>query len=414
MGSVATFPVHLLDVNVAEALPAQWTFPDRYVAARVLLRRRAETVGVVQIDTPGGVLPAEQLLAAVRREFPGALDEDPDAETRDEIRRLVRATAPPASVILCTRGRPQYLSACVASLLDLDYADVEIIVVDNGSPDDDVQGLIADLIADRPDARVRLIAEPTPGLSFARNTGLRAAAGSFIAFTDDDAIVDPGWLAELWHAIAGVPGAAVSTGLVLPAELETQAQVWFEEFGGHSKGRAFSRQVIDPLEPGCQHPLYPLPAFGAGVSMGFRADALDEIGGFDPALGAGSPAGGSEDTAIFSQVLLNGHALVYTPDAIVRHYHRPDLAALERQLAGYGRGLTAYYTKMVLDRPRLLLELARLAPTALHDLLSGGSTRNAGLGEEFPRELTRGQVKGMLDGPRAYLRGRRAIRRRAA
>jgi GT2 family glycosyltransferase len=166
--------------------------------------------------------------------------------------------------------------------------------------------------------------------------------------------------------------------------------------------------VIDPLDPTAQNPLYPLPAFGAGVSMAFHRKILDEIGGFDPALGAGTPAGGSEDTAVFTQVLLHGYALVYTPDAIVRHHHRPDLAALRVQLAGYGRGLTAYYTKLVVENPRLLGELLKLAPVALHDLLAAGSLRNQPLGADFPRELAHAEVLGMLTGPVAYLKGKRA------
>jgi glycosyltransferase involved in cell wall biosynthesis len=403
----ATFPVRLLDVDLYDPLSEHWTADPRYVRAGVLLRRRTETVGVVEVETPEGVLTRDALLHTVEQELPGALIHDPErAQERAEIRQLVRATAPRASVILCTRGRPQYLPACLASLVAIDYPDFEVVVVDNGAPEDDVDGLVASF----EDSRLRVLREPKPGLSFARNTGLRAAEGSFVAFTDDDAIVDPDWLIALWEAIETQPGAAVATGLVLPAELETQAQVWFEEFGGHSKGRAFARQIVDPMSPDCQHPLYPLPAFGAGVNMGFRIEALEEIGGFDPALGAGSPAGGSEDTAVFSQVLLRGHALVYTPDAVVRHYHRPDVAALERQLAGYGRGLTAYYTKLVLDRPRLLWELGKLAPTAVRDLLSDSSVRNSGLGDDFPREFTRAQVRGMLQGPLAYLRGRHAVR----
>jgi glycosyltransferase involved in cell wall biosynthesis len=411
--AAASGPIGLLDIDVAAPLPDSWSTGTRYARARVLVRRGTRALGLLDVQTPNGVLTRADVLQAAGRAFPEALSpEAVEEHARAESRVLARASAPSASVILCTRGRPEYLSACVRSLLRIDYPAVEVVVVDNGSPEDDVPGLIADLHAEHPDRDIRVIAEPTPGLSFARNTGLRAAKGSFIAFTDDDAVVDPDWLSELWHAVASVPGAAAATGLVLPAELETEAQVLFEEFGGHSKGRAFARQIIDPLQAGCQHPLYPLPAFGAGVNMAFRVEALDEIGGFDPALGAGSPAGGSEDTAVFSQVLLNGHSLVFTPDAIVRHYHRPDFAALERQLAGYGRGLTAYYTKMVLERPRLILELARLAPTALHDLLNSDSVRNEGLSKEFPPELTKAQIRGMLEGPRAYLRGRRAVRRR--
>ena len=420
-GARPAAPVGVLDVDLAVPFPDSWPLdgePHRYARAQVLVRRASSTVGVVEVTTTDGAVTSAALIAALERQLGLRLPGDrtvPPAGVAPDLR-----AAPLATVVLCTRGRPEYLSTCLRSLLRLRYPSYELVVVDNGSPADDVAGLVREVTGDAAGAdvgalpTVTLVAESTPGLSVARNTGLRVAAGSFVAFTDDDAVTDPAWLAELWRAVATTPGAAGATGLVLPAELETRAQQLFEQFGGHSKGRAFTRQVIDPIEPGSQHPLYPLPAFGAGVNMGFRAEALREVGGFDPALGAGSLAGGSEDTALFSQVLLNGHSLVYTPDAVVRHYHRPDLAALERQLAGYGRGLTAYYTKMVVDRPRLAVELARLAPTALRDLMARDSTRNAGLPDDFPGELTRAQVRGMLEGPWAYLRGRRAARRSAA
>ena len=144
--------------------------------------------------------------------------------------------------------------------------------------------------------------------------------------------------------------------------------------------------------------------------MAFLREVLEAAGGFDPALGAGSPAGGSEDTAMFSQALLSGYAIVFTPDAVVRHHHRVDEGSLRRQLAGYGRGLTAYYTKMVIQRPRLAIELVKLTPLALRELFQSDSIRNAPIAADFPRDISRGEVRAMIHGPAAYLRGRRRER----
>ncbi len=416
-------PIRLLEIDLGAGLSDIEPEPGErgYPTARVLVRRFGRVLGILDVPTPLGRLGASGVAAAVEAQLgvpagPGESERDRADHAFLAQRRDALASAPPASVVLCTRGRPQQLPDCLRSLLRLQYPQVDLLVVDNGSPEDGVEQLMrevaADVLGDAGDAHVsvRVVVEPRPGLSRARNTGVHHARGDFIAFTDDDAEVDPEWLTQLWQALASAAGAGCATGLVLPAELETQAQIWFEEFGGHSKGRALVRQVIDPVEKRAQHPLYPLPAFGAGVNMAFRREVLEEAGGFDPALGAGSPAGGSEDTAMFSQALLNGHSIVFTPHAIVRHHHRPGEAALRSQYAGYGRGLTAYYTKMLLERPRLALELARLAPTALRDLLSADSMRNAPIPADFPRDITRGEVRGMLRGPAAYLRGRRRER----
>ncbi len=394
-----------------------------YSRVRVLVRRHSRVLGVIDIETQGGALSGKEVRAAVEAQIgPQASAGDAAARSRDvefaERRARALADAPAASVVLCTRGRPTQLPACLRALLLLRYPRFELLVVDNGEPSDGVELLVDEIATevfggwDRLPAGLglRVIAEPRRGLSWARNTGIQHAIGDVVAFTDDDAEVDPYWLLELWRALSEVPGSGCSTGLVLPAELETQAQLWFEEFGGHSKGRSCTRQVIDPLDPQAQNALYPLPAFGAGVSMAFRRAVLQDIGGFDPALGAGTPSGGSEDTAVFSEVLLGGHALVFTPDAVVRHHHRPDLESLSKQLAGYGRGLTGYYTKMVIEHPRLALELLKLAPRAVHDVLAADSARNSPLSADFPRQLTRGQVRGMLKGPGAYLQGRRLCR----
>ena len=85
---------------------------------------------------------------------------------------------------------------------------------------------IACLFARR--ARLWLLDEPHAGLDFARNRAMREATGDWIAFLDDDTVVDSGWLCGLQAAWTECPDASAVTGLVLPYELETEAQLLFE------------------------------------------------------------------------------------------------------------------------------------------------------------------------------------------
>jgi cellulose synthase/poly-beta-1,6-N-acetylglucosamine synthase-like glycosyltransferase len=85
---------------------------------------------------------------------------------------------------------------------------------------------IFQLVAQMPD--IRYVQEPRPGLSVARNTGIRQSKGDIIAFTDDDVTVHPNWIARLQQSFPD-PQVMAVTGLVLPAELETEAQFIFEK-----------------------------------------------------------------------------------------------------------------------------------------------------------------------------------------
>jgi len=420
-------PALVADVELTEPLPAiAAATPDgrRIERAWLLIRVCTEPVGSVLLPVgPQGLSSADLAQAlwtelghelrrrGVRARFPAGADEP--AFTRDGpspylLRRAeVLRDAPPITVVICTREHPTELARCLESVLDQHHPASRVLVVDN-APRGDATREVAARAATR--GPVEYLPAPRPGLSHARNVAVAAAPGEYLAWIDDDEVADPYWVAELARAFVDHPDADVVSGVIVPGELTTDAQLLFEEFGGHSKGRGFTPAVFAPATAHRQSPLYPLPPFGTGGNMAFRPGVIERIGGFDTALGAGSPAMGSEDTLAFTQVLLGGGTIVYHPGALVRHYHRRDLAGLRRQLVGYGTGLTAAYTSLLHREPALLLPLLRLAPTALRDLRRPDGPRLAGLGEDFPRDLLTANRRGMLHGPRAYLRGRRMAR----
>jgi glycosyltransferase involved in cell wall biosynthesis len=422
-------PATVLDLDLAEPLPAiAGVAPDgrRVLQAWVLVRLFTEPLGTVLTDVPEQGLRPADLAAAIGAELGTALAPrlaglgltalpidgitpatEPEFLAR---RRAVLADAPPITVVVCTRERPGALARCLDSLLGQAYPDFRILVVDNAP----VTGATAEVV--RSAARrgpVSYLREERAGLSFARNAAVAAAPGEILAWIDDDEYADVNWLAEVARALAEHPEADVVSGVIVPAELETRAQLWFEQFGGHSKGRGFRPDVFSPATAHRQSPLYPLPPFGTGANMTFRPGVIERIGGWDTALGAGTPAMGSEDTLAFTQVLVGGGTIVYQPTAVTHHYHRRDLEGLHKQMVGYGAGLTAAYTSLLLKRPGLLWPLLKLAPGALRDLTSKDSLRVSTLRDDFPRELLTANRKGMLAGPRAYLKGRRAARAKA-
>jgi GT2 family glycosyltransferase len=302
-------------------------------------------------------------------------------------------------VVVSTRDRPEELERSLSSLLVQRYADFEIVVVDSAPSTDATELLVRTLAAT--DSRLRYLRESLPGLSRARNRGLAEARGWFIAFTDDDVRVDAGWLGALASGFAVSEDVGCVTGLSLPAELESPAQVLFEQFGGFRGG--FERIVFDGTAPRDGDPLYPyrLGAFGSGLNMAFRGDAIRRLGGFDLSLGAGSPTGGGEDIDAFIRLVRGGGRLVYEPRAIVWHYHRREIAGLRRQLRGSGSGMSALMTKLLLSRSSRVDLLCRTRP-GFRYLLSSSSPKNEKKGPEYPRSLTWAELVGVLLGPFMY------------
>ena len=236
-----------------------------------------------------------------------------------------------ASVVICTRDRPAQLARCLASLPQQSRPPDEVIVVDNASRSAETREVASS-------AGARYLREDRPGLDFARNTGLVSAGSDIVAFTDDDTELHPRWLERLTAAFDDEQILAV-TGLVLPAELDTEAQWMFEESWGF--GRGYARRDFGPdFYRSTRARGTPTWEFGAGANMAFRRSVVDAVGLFDERLGAGA-AGCSDDSEYWYRIVSGGWTCRYEPSAVVFHHHRPDDARLRDQIFQYMRGHVA-------------------------------------------------------------------------
>ncbi len=429
--SVAFLPARMMEVELTrplvDILPARSLTGEWYRRARLLVRLHAQPLGVVEVQLYKTGLSGADCASTIWNELAQVINDhlqndglrpiatltaeglDVDATPRCvRERETLLAEAPAISIIVATHDRPGELAVCLRSLLALAYPCYEIIVVDNAPR----RPAAADVVQRFDGAiKVRYLREEVPGLAMAHNRGLREVHNPIVAITDDDVIVDRHWLAELVRGFSSSDRVACVTGMILPAELETPAQEWLEQFGGFAKG--YVPRVFDLADNRPGGPLYPYAAgaFGSGANMAFKTAILNRLGGFDPALGAGSAASGGDDLAAFFQIIAAGYQLVYQPSALIHHRHRREYLGLRQQAYGYGVGLTAYLTKTLLDKPSRVFDFMLRAPAGLAHLMNPRSPKNRKKQADYPDELSWLERKGMLYGSFAYLRSRRQLRR---
>ena len=400
--------------------------------ARVLVRVHGEPLGYLTVPTgPGGPhLSAvsqvalarfgQEVAAHLRSEglagdipmagdgpLPGPGPSCPNAVESDAL----------VSVVVCTRDRSEILAGCLDGLRALTHPRLEMVIVDNAPSDERARDLV-EAVA-RTDPRFRYVREPRPGLSRARNAGLAAARGTYVAFTDDDVTVDPGWVQGLLRGFRRRDDVGCVTGMVCTAGINGPAEEYFDARAAAWSGR-FGPGVFGP-DDGDLDPLYPYrpSLFGTGANCAVDRRFFAGLGGFDEALGAGTRSLGGEDLDAFVRVLRAGRAIAYEPSAIVWHRHRADRSALMRQMYGYGTGLTAFLTKNLLQ-PATRADVLRRVPSGLRRIAGigrGTAERLAASAEGGAATAVRpGGVLvrewlGLLAGPGLYIRARADARR---
>lgn len=345
-------PYTTIEIEVTEPLPTI-SLSDSDTGIALILRRKDNPMGFLMQALPAkSVLTPEDLAQFIAKEAGTKLLQE---SIRDDlIPTASLAHFPSLTVAICTKDRPENLARCLQSLLNLQTPDLklEILVIDNAPSDERTNELVKSLQS------VRYVREPKPGLDFARNRALHSATGELLAFLDDDVVIDRKWLEGLMEAWAENPDAAAFTGLVLPYELATDAQILFEQRGGFRRG--FEKIRYGQVLPG--NPLHPCGAgiFGAGCNMAFRREILLKIGGFDDALDTGAPLPGGGDLDIFYRVIRAGYPLVYEPKYLVFHQHRREYEKLRRQYWTWGLGFMAFVVKCYQTDPIQRSQLRRL------------------------------------------------------
>jgi GT2 family glycosyltransferase len=216
---------------------------------------------------------------------------------------------PRVSVVVASYQGERTLKACLDSLARLNYPDYEVILVDDGSAEATRQIALA-----HPNVRY-FRHEKNLGLSVARNTGIAAATGEIVAFTDSDCRADEDWLYYLVGDLLGSEFAGIGGPNLLPAEDSLVAAAVMASPGGPAHVMLTDRQAEHI--PGC--------------NMAFYKRALAQIGGFDPIF---HQAG--DDVDLCWRLDQAGLKIGFSPAACVWHYRRSTIGAYLRQQRGYG------------------------------------------------------------------------------
>jgi GT2 family glycosyltransferase len=217
--------------------------------------------------------------------------------------------SPKVSVVICSYNGDRTLKACLDSVLRLNYPNYEVILVDDGS--DDTTPQIASLYP-----AVRFIRHADNlGLSAARNTGIAAASGEVIAFTDSDCRADEDWLYYAVSTLLDNEFAGVGGPNLLPLEDSAIAAAVMVSPGGPAHVMLTDRQAEHI--PGC--------------NMVFYKTALESIGGFDPIF---RQAG--DDVDLCWRLQQAGYKIGFNAAAFVWHYRRSTVRDYLKQQSGYG------------------------------------------------------------------------------
>lgn len=221
------------------------------------------------------------------------------------------------SLVMATLGRSVEIAAFIESLLAQGRGDVELIVVDQNG-DDRVEAVLEPYRDRLPLTHLRTARRAA---NPARNLGLAQARGEVVTFPDDDCLYPPGLLDRVDAAFRADPQLAVLTG---PSESPA---------GGLGSGRW--RQDAGPIT------LANVWTSVIEFNLFIRRDVALALGGFDEAMGPGTPLGSAEGNDLVAAAVAAGHAARYDPAQRVVHPDKSlsDIAVARARLYGRGLGL---------------------------------------------------------------------------
>jgi glycosyltransferase involved in cell wall biosynthesis len=268
------------------------------------------------------------------------------------------------SVIVCTYNRPQLLARIIKSLLKQGYSadKYEIIVVDNCPQH--ASDFVVKTFLSQTRVKIYYLMEKKPGLSVARNTGIKIAKGDIIAFIDDDALADPHWLSAIVSSFTNNQPICVG-GKILPLwPPDVKKPAWLTPY---LKGYLSILDYGDKTKEIKEFPYF----FGTNIS--FRKKAFKKYGYFRTYLGRkGNSLVAGEDTDFCARLVENGEKLLYNPEAVVHHLIVPERLKKDYfRKAVYNSGRSQslrHYEK--LSRLKIFLIIAGALPLTIFRLIA--------------------------------------------
>lgn len=217
------------------------------------------------------------------------------------------------SLIVATYNRAESLLRTLESVV-LQSADPtlwECVVVNNNSTDNTAQAFAA-FAADHTTFNLRMVDEPKQGLSNARNCGIAAAEGEYIAIIDDDETLELGYIETYIEFFDSFPTALAAGGAV-KAVYEGSRPRWMSHYT--------EQMIANPLDLDIVVTLFPASRVPAGGNMAFRRAAFEKVGLFNPRLGRnGQSLIGGEENDLFARLRRAGELLYFVPGAAIYHH----------------------------------------------------------------------------------------------
>lgn len=296
------------------------------------------------------------------------------------------------SILIPTHDRAGILGRSLESLRALHPAEgvsVEAVVIANACSDATEETVRAKI--DSFPFPLRLATEAAPGLNVARNAGARAAQGEILAYLDDDAFVEPGWLRGLLRAFERFPADLVAGKTVL----------WWEEVDRPSWSSPAVEQLLSRLELGPDVIELPSPGQLVGANFAVRRTVVEELGGFASGLDrSGSDLLSGGDTELATRAQRAGYRLYYSPEMAVRHWVAPRRLSL------------AYLSRLARARGRTRVVLAsRTGDHGRLQLLKGGAAQIVSGGWKELRSRVSRNRRLAVDGRLTWMRGLGSVSR---
>jgi glycosyltransferase involved in cell wall biosynthesis len=264
------------------------------------------------------------------------------------------------SVVICTYNRVDFLQKCLDSLLRQRNApSYEIIVVDNNSKDSTASFVLA--YSEQSKLPIRYVFEPVQGLSKAKNTGVKAAHGKFVAFLDDDAIASDEWVYAIEEGASRFPEFAAHSGPVhgnfeIPKPAWLSSKIDFAISIGNFGDEFREKRTGEPV---------------FGGNMAIRRDVFDHIGGFLETLGRiGINLLAAEDIEYCERLSRNNYKILNNPKMEIWHWV-PKSRLLKSYIRNrmYWNGRSIAVWEHMRERPIVLRTLGRIFYTIPRDCI---------------------------------------------